>query len=45
MLARVALLMVWSEESDCLCLCDISLINELHYRILMYRFMTEVAKK
>ena len=43
-LVRVALLMEWSDESDCVCLCDISVINELHYRVLMYRFVTEVAK-
>ena len=41
---RVALLMALSDESDGACLCDISLINELHYRILMYRFVTKIAK-
>ena len=41
---RVALLMAWSDESDCVCLCDISLINQLHYRVLMYMFVTEAGK-
>ena len=33
-----------SAESDCVCLYDISLINEFHYRVLMYRYLTDVAK-
>ena len=32
-------MMAWCDECDCVCLCDISLINET-----MDRFVTEVAK-
>ena len=34
----------FGSTSDCVCLYDISLINELHYRVLMYRYLTDVAK-
>ena len=40
----VDLLWALSADSDCVCLYDISLINELHYRVLMYRYLTDVAK-
>ena len=40
----VDLLWALSADSNCVCLYDMSLIKEPHYRVLIYRYLIDVAK-